>query len=160
MDVVADLDVSEICEQIEELQAKNEEENDNDAEDDILSTKSDLSKIENPESIPKVVHLPCCDHKTNKKTNCIQKCFPKKITKKGGKVNPSNSDEESRERKHKTCCQHKHSDEYIQKLPRYNGQNSVYGLSQEQLQKREYNLQKSVHLKQMKGKLTDSIRLQ
>lgn len=154
MDYTGD-DVSEICEQIEDLKAKSDDDTDKLDEDEIhsqRSSKSDLTveELEDPESQPKVVHLCCEDHKT-KKSNCIQKCFPKKITKKCGKVNPSNSDEESRDKKNKTCCQHKHSDEYIQKLPRYNGQNSVYGLSQEQLQKRELNLQKSVHLKQLKG---------
>ena len=156
MDYTGD-DVSEICEQIEEMKAKSDDESTDklDVEDDIHSHKSSKSdstveELENNNATNDVI--PCCgDHKT-KKASYIQKCLPKKLTKKSGKVNPTSSDDDAKDRKHKTCCQHKHSDDYIQKLPRYNGQNSVYGLSQEQLEKREYNLQKSIHMKQVKGK--------
>lgn len=53
---------------------------------------------------------------------------------KPSKVTPSEFDEK---KSRKTCCQFKGTDEYKQKLPKYNGFNSHYGLSKEEIAKRE-----------------------
>ena len=60
---------------------------------------------------------------------------------KSSKVNPcglSSEDGDQPKILRKTCCDYKGSDEYKQKLPKYNGFNSNYGLSKEEIEKREH----------------------
>lgn len=57
---------------------------------------------------------------------------------KSSKVNPCDVPLGDQSKIRKTCCDYKGTDEYKQKLPKYNGFNSNYGLSKEEFVKREY----------------------
>lgn len=70
----------------------------------------------------------------------------------------SESCEELRRLSAKNCCKFKESNEYIEKLPRYNGFNSRYGLSKEDIERREHarlrreQARNSKHVEQMQQK--------
>jgi hypothetical protein len=65
------------------------------------------------------------------------------------KINPMD-DAEATLRKHsrKQCCQYKETDEYKQKLPKYNGLYSNYGLSKDEILRRELKQLENIELKQ------------
>jgi hypothetical protein len=70
----------------------------------------------------------------------------------------SESCEELRRLSAKNCCKFKELNEYIEKLPRYNGFNSRYGLSKEDIERRELarlrreQVRNSKHVEQMQQK--------
>lgn len=59
----------------------------------------------------------------------------------GGRMTPQSESSVESELKRpqvvKNCCQYKESNEYKEKLPKYNGMNSRYGLSKEEIERRE-----------------------
>lgn len=80
----------------------------------------------------------------------VQLCFPKKYKPRSSKVKPVPGHDPNRPRKIKDCCQQKTSEEYLNKLPKYKGAISEYGLSTMELEQKFLKEQKSFHLKQMK----------
>jgi len=53
---------------------------------------------------------------------------------------------EERRARTKKCCEFKETDEYKQKLPKYNGFYSHYGLSKDEIERREEKLRKNVEV--------------
>lgn len=72
---------------------------------------------------------------------------------KSSKINPCRTSPASQQKFRKICCEFKETDEYKQKLPKYNGFNSNYGLSKEEISKREH-----VQLKQRQHKELRTIK--
>ncbi|CAO1330453.1 unnamed protein product [Diamesa serratosioi] len=165
-------DIEEVCEQLDvELEISEKEEN-SDATENVPEQLEDYLKNddfneeepEEPEEISKSPELrretstivrKCCEDRDRKPD--VQKCFPKRVfsRSKSTKINPLSTDVSNDvtnlcRNKLKTCCKHKESDEYKQKLPKYNGAHSNYGLSLEEIAKRQRKEQKSIHIKQRK----------
>lgn len=128
------IEIEEVCEEIYRFEAseKNEEELEEnedytkDFDDEVEESSKDKTEaqIETNEQKPKVQKPP------KEKTFRIK---PSKVT-------PSDDEITSDDQKirNKTCCFYKATDEYKQKLPKYNGFNSHYGLSKEDIAKREH----------------------
>jgi hypothetical protein len=133
-------EVSEICEQLEEkLDLKNDE----------LCEEDSIEIIELEPELPRKSTNPLKPNSNEDDDESgIQLCFSKKYRPKSGKIKPAA--EILAEKKVKSCCEHKKSDEYLNKLPSYNGLHSIYGLNSEQLQKKFQNEQKNLHLKQLR----------
>lgn len=161
-------DIEEVCEQLDaELEISEKEEN-SDATENVPEEpedyfKSDFNEEEELDEVSKSPELPreptivrkCCEERDRKPD--VQNCFPKRIfsRSKSTKINPITTDVSNDvtnlcRNKVKTCCKHKESDEYKQKLPKYNGAHSNYGLSLEEIAKRQRKEQKSIHIKQRK----------
>lgn len=160
-------DIDEVCEQLDgELELSEKEEN-SDATENVPEEPEDYFKSDfNEEELDEVSKSPellreptivrkCCEDRDKKPE--VQKCFAKRIfsRSKSTKINPiitdfSNDVTNLCRNKVKTCCKHKESDEYKQKLPKYNGAHSNYGLSLEEIAKRQRKEQKSIHIKQRK----------
>lgn len=160
-------DIEEVCEQLDgELEITEKDENsdvtENVAEESEVYFKNDFNEEEhdaacNSPELPRerTIIRKCCEDRDRKPD--IQKCFPKRIfsRSKSTKISPITTDVSNDvtnlcRNKVKTCCKHKESDEYKQKLPKYNGAHSNYGLSLEEIAKRQRKEQKSIHIKQRK----------
>ncbi|CAO1354742.1 unnamed protein product [Diamesa hyperborea] len=160
-------DIEEVCEQLDgELEISEKEENsdvtENVPEESEDYFKSDFNEEEHEEACnsPELPREPtiirkCCEDRDRKPD--VQKCFPKRIFShsKSTKISPITTDVSNDvtnlcRNKVKTCCKHKESEEYKQKLPKYNGAHSNYGLSLEEIAKRQRKEHKSIHIKQRK----------
>lgn len=95
----------------------------------------------------------------NEPTPKVQKAPKEKTFRiKPSKVTPSDDEIMSDDQKlrNKSCCSYKGTDEYKQKLPKYNGFNSHYGLSKEDIAKREQQqMQQQQMLQQHRLKQTE-----
>lgn len=68
------------------------------------------------------------------------------------KINPlGNVPVEERKMKNKKCCEFKATDEYKQKLPKYNGFFSHYGLSKDEIERREHKMLTNVEVKRRRS---------
>lgn len=68
------------------------------------------------------------------------------------KINPiGNIPVDERKPRNKKCCKYKETDEYKQKLPKYNGFYSHYGLSKDEIERREHKMLTSVEFKRRRS---------
>ena len=161
-------EIEEVCEQLDgELEISEKEEH-SDATESVPEEHEDYFKNDfNDEELDEISKSPellqeksiirkCCEDRDKKPD--VQRCFPKRVftRSKSTKTNPITTDISNDvtnlcRNKVKTCCKHKESDEYKQKLPKYNGAHySNYGLSLEEIAKRQRKEQKSIHIKHRK----------
>lgn len=148
--IIETIEIEEVFEQIEVLDItdvkttndiiENEENNNNNNNnhnnnDDDLNYEKDDFHEEDASNMERVGR--------SKKSLTTKKFFRSKI-------NPSDDDMASTAAKmdrRKHCCQYKETDEYKQKLPKYNGYYSHYGLSKDEIERRERKQLKNVEFK-------------
>ncbi|CRL01166.1 CLUMA_CG014469, isoform A [Clunio marinus] len=129
------IEIEDICEridanEIEELEVVESDLNKDFNDEDNISDKDEETHLDVPSS------------ESQKEIKCkVDK--PKKKIFRPTKVNPIEEqivcdDQNGNTSSGKTCCQYKKTDEYKQKLPKYNGFKSNYGLSKEEIEKRKY----------------------
>lgn len=142
-------DIEDVCEQIEqvdivETNELGEEENSYD-----IQTECNEKSFEKPTKT---------SHSELQNVNSARQEKPPKkniFCGKPSRVNPTNSEEilstDDSKSRLKLCCIWKESDEYKRKLPKYNGFNSNYGLSKEEIARRESIQQKQQQLKHFRA---------
>lgn len=140
------VEIEDVCEQIEQDEEK--ENNEKESPNNENYSKEDFHEESEGEQVPLNV-----GNENPVLSSSNEACSkPEKPTKppifrpKSSKVNPSGSPSDQPKLR-KTCCDFKETDEYKQTLPKYNGFNSNYGLSKEEIAKREF-----VQLKQRQHK--------
>lgn len=142
------LDIEEVNENLtvcDENYSKDEFHAEDFLEDSFELPESNEIELTNGEQIPE------------KTGNLVEKRKKSKFRPKSTKVQPidddiiSAADKQATKSRPKTCCEHKESDEYKQKLPKYNGYNSNYGLSKDEIRRREEELLKRLHKKQLRA---------
>lgn len=146
------IEIEEVCEEIDRCETKEkleaEKDENEDYSKDFHDEVDDGSKV-NTEANPE----------PNEPKPKAQKSPKEKTFRlKPSKVSPSDDEITSDDQKNrnKTCCSHKGTDEYKQKLPKYNGFNSHYGLSKEDIAKREHQQkQQQQMLQQQRLKQTE-----
>jgi hypothetical protein len=166
---VESIEFEEVCEQIEVLEMSAEVNVVNDAFESEASEEDTYAKDgfhedvldEVPKSVvrelkPIEAELRS-DEKKRKTSNSTLTFSTKKIFR--TKINPSSDvavdgSPDVKCTPKKKCCQFKETDEYKQKLPKYNGLNSNYGLSKEEFERRHVRKLENVELKQQRRQLT------
>lgn len=175
--VVESIEIEEVCEQIEMLETSIEDGKDegstnddetytkemdfhDDSIESVIVTTSRV-KIERKSSVQHK-NLPIQKQNTLKALSALPrttKVFRSKInpslddamtTSTNDIISPPTTPSMSEKRvtsgRLKTCCQNKN--EYKQKLPKYNGYSSNYGLSKDELERRRFNQLRSIEMQQ------------
>lgn len=134
------IEIEDVCEQVQQVEAENVEIDEKESADDENYDK---------ESFHDEVEVNQGEVVEN--SNESEGKPPKKLTSfrpKSSKVNPT--DIETRSDRRKICCGFKESVEYKQSLPKYNGFSSNYGLSKEEISRREFLRYRHIQHKQQR----------
>lgn len=127
------LEIEDVCEQIEQFETSESHEVE---PKDIKEENNHENVADEPEGSE--LEKQCSDLYETKLSKLEKTSRKKTYGLKSSKVNPySDILVEDQTVRSKTCCYYKKTDEYKQKLPKYNGFNSNYGLSKEEIAKRE-----------------------
>lgn len=172
--VVESIEIEEVCEQIELLETSIEDVKDDmsnnddetytkgmDFHDDSIESvivTTNRVKIERKTSIHKQQPEPSPSQQPQKRKS-TKKVFRSKINPSvddtmtpltddiiSPPTTPSFSEKRAASARMKTCCQN--NNEYKQKLPKYNGYSSNYGLSKDELERRRFNQLRTLEMQQ------------
>lgn len=131
-------EIEDVCEQIQDLDEI--ENNDKESSINEIYSKEDFNEEDEERSLSddtKADQSEATVVVTKKPEKPQQK---QTFRTKSSKVVPADdkSTQMGEQKERKLCCQFKESDEYKQTLPKYNGFNSNYGLSKEEIARREH----------------------
>lgn len=135
------VEIEDVCETIEQLVEASENVDketltvENYSQEDFNEDEGDVEGSNLDDTLADQTSIDTQIEKLSKPEKSMKQQF---LRSKSSKVNPVDGVQGSEESKpRKTCCQFKGTDEYKQTLPKYNGFKSHYGLSKEEIAKRE-----------------------
>lgn len=149
--IIETIEIEEVCEEIEVLEL-----NDNNkraiVNDMLESLDSEEAKYETDE-----FYKDDDTRDATKSTEMKIKREPRELSSSSKrifrtKINPiGNVPVDERRTRTKKCCNYKETDEYKQKLPKYNGFYSHYGLSKDEIERREHKMLNNVEVKRRRS---------
>jgi hypothetical protein len=172
--VVESIEIEEVCEQIEMLEtsiedAKDDISTNNDEtytkdidfhEDSIESVIVTTSRVKIERKLSQQKHEPLLPQ--SQKRKATKKVFRSKINPSmddamtptsteiiSPPTSPSISEKRASSARMKACCQN--NNEYKQKLPKYNGYKSNYGLSKDEQERRRFNQLRNIEMQQYRA---------